>query len=577
MGKRGGLSSAGDKSRGRPHQEGLAGSGIRSRPPQGPDKQLISLDMIFIAKPCSGQDNSAYDHYPSETTSMFFRTFRMSLQLRILLLMILTAIGILGASEFITSLRTVQALENEIGGETSQVARMIARNLESSLALGAVQELKGAFQKARKVYPGILRVDVFVKRKNKVVQVMSNSNDPRAPEDLEEAVFRRHTPITFMIEQEDGKRHMITARLIHLEDHTPAVLSVASSLKSFKQLIDVQSRIRKIAMMVTIVLLVGAVMLLFQTNIYHSMQHLLQVMARYRHGDQEARVNERLPGEFGELGEQMNIMLDQITKLQQNLTHQVAEATAFLASQNEELKALNLQLVTTQKKLVQSERLALIGQLTATFAHEIGSPLGAVSTNLQLVQEQEGLPGHVAKRIKTAYQQIERVCTIVEQLLSRTRRPALFQPIHGVRLIEELRTLLGPVLDARRIVLSIEDRTQQAWIQGDQDQLQQLFLNVLNNAMDALPTEGRIHLLLTNHNHQLVFAVTDNGSGIEPDKLNRIFEPFFTTKEFKKGNGLGLAVGKDIVAAHQGTIEVTSQVQQGTTVTISLPLKKDDL
>jgi len=323
--------------------------------------------------------------------------------------------------------------------------------------------------------------------------------------------------------------------------------------------------------------MVGAVMLLFRTNIYHSMQHLLQVMARYRHGDHEARVNEKLPGEFGELGRQMNVMLDQITKLQENLKNQVAEATAFLATQNEELKALNLQVVTTQKQLVQSERLALIGQLTATFAHEIGSPLGAVSTNLQLVREQGGLPDQVGKRIETAYQQIERVCTIVEQLLGRTRRPAHYQAIDGVRLMTELKNLLGPVLDARGISLSLENQAARVLIWGDKDQLQQLFLNVLNNAVDALVNRGTIQLRLTNDDHHLVFAISDNGSGIEADKLNRIFEPFFTTKEFKKGNGLGLAVSKDIVQSHQGRIEVASQMRQGTTVTVSLPLKKDNL
>ncbi len=534
-------------------------------------------NIIFIAKPRPPQDNIAYDHYRKETNSMVFRTFRMSLQLRILLLMILMAIGILGAGELITNLRTVQALENEIGGETNRVARMIVHNLDGTLDLTATDELKNAFQQARKYYAGIIRADVFVKRRHKVVQAMSNSNEVRAPEDLEEDVFRRHAPITFMIEQDDGKRHMITARPIHLANHTLAVLSVTSSLKSFKQLIDVQSRVRRMVLIVTVVIMVGAVMLLFRTNIYHSMQHLLQVMARYRHGDHEARVNEKLPGEFGELGRQMNVMLDQITKLQENLKNQVAEATAFLATQNEELKALNLQVVTTQKQLVQSERLALIGQLTATFAHEIGSPLGAVSTNLQLVREQGGLPDQVGKRIETAYQQIERVCTIVEQLLGRTRRPAHYQAIDGVRLMTELKNLLGPVLDARGISLSLENQAARVLIWGDKDQLQQLFLNVLNNAVDALVNRGTIQLRLTNDDHHLVFAISDNGSGIEADKLNRIFEPFFTTKEFKKGNGLGLAVSKDIVQSHQGRIEVASQMRQGTTVTVSLPLKKDNL
>jgi signal transduction histidine kinase len=338
------------------------------------------------------------------------------------------------------------------------------------------------------------------------------------------------------------------------------------------------SRIRLYSLLANMVLLVGAITLLFRTAVYRSVLHLVEVMGRFKRGDSSARAKENLTGEFRELARSFNGMLEEIQRSKENLQQQIEEATEVLAQQNRELYELNLQLYEAQRLLGQAERLALVGQLAATLAHEIGSPLSAVSTHLQMLLEDPQLDSRVINRLRLANEQIDRVCGIVENLLSAARQAPRRVPVDLEATVSKVAQLLGPTLEARRIRFQMQGEGGPFLMEGDPDQLQQLFLNLFNNSLDAIFDSGTLSIQVRRRppNESLLqphfqVEVSDSGVGIPAEEIEHIFDPFFTTKELGKGSGLGLAVCEEIVTRHGGRISVVSQPGRGTRFTILLP------
>jgi signal transduction histidine kinase len=170
------------------------------------------------------------------------------------------------------------------------------------------------------------------------------------------------------------------------------------------------------------------------------------------------------------------------------------------------------------------------------------------------------------------------VCTIVEGLLSTARRSTRRSPVELAEIVRKVAHLLGPTMESRQIRFDLRTLGEPFVIEGDPDQLQQLFLNLFNNSLDAIREAGSISVEI----HNLVSAqkgapaifqidICDSGIGIPAERLSQIFEPFFTTKEFGKGTGLGLAVSREIIKQHQGHISVKSPAGKGACFTILLP------
>lgn len=224
-----------------------------------------------------------------------------------------------------------------------------------------------------------------------------------------------------------------------------------------------------------------------------------------------------------------------------------------------------------QEQLLQTERLAELGTLASGMAHEIGTPmnviLGRAEYLLQRTQEET-----TRKGLETIVTQVERITKIMNQLLAFARR----RPIE--RRPMDLRQTVRDSLDVMRERLSRQQiQVETAWEDGvplvnaDPDQMTQVLLNLILNAVQAMPDGGRLQVGLEQGNGQVRITVSDTGHGVAKEHLTKIFDPFFTTKETGKGTGLGLTVVHGILREHGGTIEVESEPGRGTTFTITLP------
>jgi signal transduction histidine kinase len=225
---------------------------------------------------------------------------------------------------------------------------------------------------------------------------------------------------------------------------------------------------------------------------------------------------------------------------------------------------------------VQSAKLAAIGELAASIAHEVNNPLTVIAGYAQLLHRRAELePIH--HTIETIEAQATRAATIVRGMLDFTRRrPPSVQPVLLREVIERALVLVADKLRTQGIeAVKLLDESDPA-VLGDRDQLTQVFINLITNAADAMSSGGRLTVRTEVRRIQDVpyvsARVTDTGTGIAAEHREKIFESFFTTKPEGKGTGLGLAVTRDIVKNHEGTIEVESEPGRGTTMTVNLPL-----
>jgi signal transduction histidine kinase len=231
--------------------------------------------------------------------------------------------------------------------------------------------------------------------------------------------------------------------------------------------------------------------------------------------------------------------------------------------------------IRLQQQLLTSEKLASIGLLSAGVAHEINTPLTGISSYIQMLQKKLA-DTHYAQILEKVEAQTDRVARIIKNLLTFARSPsdASFQRIDLKESIEEILSLIDYKLKNMNIRLELElEPIPEFYAQGER--LQQVFINIILNALDAMPQGGKLGIRLSMVNDAAVVRIADTGTGIKPEHVSHIFDPFFTTKGVGKGTGLGLSISYAIIKEHEGHIQVQSEVGRGSTFTITLPVGRD--
>jgi signal transduction histidine kinase len=259
-------------------------------------------------------------------------------------------------------------------------------------------------------------------------------------------------------------------------------------------------------------------------------------------------------------------LLTQISGFNDELRSQVDAATR-------ELSASNQALLQTQQQLIRSERLAVAGQMAASLAHEIGTPLNAISGHLQLLARDHPDAPDTQRRVQIITKQLEFIVGIVRRLLEWAHKKQLrFRPTDLNLLMREVLTLVSPALEQHAIAVSTDLTEGLPLVSVDREGLHQVFLNLINNSLDAMPDGGRMEIStrLDLDNQSIELILRDTGVGVDPGALEHIFEPMWTTKP--SGSGFGLAIAREIVTEHSGQIEAICEQRQGATFIVRLPL-----
>ncbi|MEW6600959.1 MAG: ATP-binding protein [Nitrospirota bacterium] len=237
---------------------------------------------------------------------------------------------------------------------------------------------------------------------------------------------------------------------------------------------------------------------------------------------------------------------------------------------------------TYDEQMLQTDKLAAIGQLAAGVAHEVNNPLAVINEKAGWMQDllAEEDPAKIknyeefddaAKKIRL---HVERARKITHRLLGYSRQAREVKVVNIVDLIKETIQFIEKELLYHKIKLTTDFQGYIPAIAINSSEIQQVFLNILNNSIDAIDSKGSIKISVSSNSEHIAIDFSDSGPGIPPDVINKIFDPFFTTKKVGKGTGLGLSVSYNIIKKMGGEIKVRSKTGEGTVFTVLLSLKR---
>jgi signal transduction histidine kinase len=268
----------------------------------------------------------------------------------------------------------------------------------------------------------------------------------------------------------------------------------------------------------------------------------------------------------------------QATAMNQELLLSVVrqhELTAMEERLNAQLQLEITEHKRAEKALLRSEKLASVGRMASTIAHEINNPLETVGHAVYLALTDPGTSQQAKSYLDLAVKELERVTHITKQTLAFNREDKTPTLIDLRASVDSIVKLYAPRLKSRGITV-VKRYAEVECIRAGGGEIQQVISNLLSNSMDATPNHGKIEFRVSrsigsNGSRLVRFTIADTGSGIPPEQLKQIFEPFFTTKEIV-GTGLGLWVTKQIVEKHGATIRVRSKLGRGTVFSIAFPI-----
>jgi len=511
-----------------------------------------------------------------------FLRMRLSLQLRLLGLVAVSMLLILLASSYLHTFRTRSLVEkdhyeNAVGQTLVLTDRISLYDYFSSL-----EDLQQEMQLVAGSRPDFKQIDVYQSSANGPIRLASTA--PNAPALLSLAAMaaapadQSHPGVRASeITRNNSDYWLITADIKNPQ-HSGFIQTLV--LKSSRHLLV--SNLHREYNLILFGAVAGAVVLLYLLFNYffrRPVREILQALARTRGGALSTRAPVRRDDELGAIAQGFNRLMDDIQERsheREQLLDQISNWNSDLQQKVDQatckLRAANADLIRTQQRLAYSERMAAIGQVTATLAHEIGTPLNAINGHLQLLARKYSDIPETRRRIEVIDAQLTFIVQAVRSLLERTHRRRITMKLTDVNeVVRELILLVGPMLESRNIKTKVNLNPQALNIFGDRDSLHQVLLNLVNNSCDAMPDGGVLEISTQYRPEQqaIEIVVSDTGAGIPAHVIDHLFEAMFTTKA--SGSGLGLLIARDIISEHRGRLELVPGAQTGATFRLTLP------
>lgn len=483
----------------------------------------------------------------------------MSINTKLVLLLTLAVGGVMLIASFISLRQREAALESALRDELRAHAVTLQIALEESYQNGRLVEAPKLIDRLRensRVY-GVLLFDETGALQS--VSQPTTAADFRQPPEVK-IVLQTSETVEFVRTVGDQKFLSIILPLRFSEEKRGA-LEIVKPLR----LIETDIARARLNWLWTTLLLLAmiflVVYLVLQRNLSLPIRSLLDGAQALGGGDLNYRVK------VGKSGDELAQLGGEFNRMANNLAEQRR------AAQTEAENRLNL-----EKELRHSERLASVGQLAAGIAHELGAPLNVIDARAEQLIENANPPrDKQIKNLTIIRAQSARITHIVRQLLNLARPYNLrFEPLEVVDLIESALDGFAPNKNLR-----IEFKFEQNFkILGDADYLQQVFVNIIRNAVQAMNENGTLKIEIreiARDARDFVFVkISDTGAGIAPDSLEKIFDPFYTTKDIGEGTGLGLAVSRRIIEEHNGKLKAANNADGGASLTVYLPKLVED-
>lgn len=490
---------------------------------------------------------------------------------RLAILLLLALMGITGVYDYVRLIRQRERLVEQTWEDVRVFADTLALAVRRNVRRGRTTEELQELLDEILARPGLVSVAIYDPRGEVVAASVAEGTPPPVPDDAVRAAMLAKEAASSILG--DG-RTQILRRLqpFRWPDGRTAAVEVRQSLAAVQQQFARAVREGLLSRIVVLAFFVVSIVAVTRWSIARPIRALIHGARAVGAGDLSQRVGVERSDEIGALAEEFNRMAANLHQAHQTL----------LAQSEERLRL--------ERELQQAQKLAAVGMLAVEVAHEVGTPLNVIWGRIESLERT--LPGdHAGRRhLDVVVKQVERITGIIRALLdyTRPRRPTIRE--------EALPPLLARVVDllaardwTKGVRIRLELPPQLPRVLADVDQLQQLFLNLLLNALDAsppggtirvvegpepvLPIEGRAEIVRGKAEAPSVaIHVVDEGSGLAAEQLAHVFEPFFSTKKRDQGTGLGLPIVEEIVRAHRGEVEMLSIPGRGTELIVRLPV-----
>ncbi|MBZ0170693.1 Histidine kinase [Candidatus Methylomirabilis lanthanidiphila] len=448
-----------------------------------------------------------------------------------------------------------QALLEQREREIRVMARTLEVAVRNAVRRDQWEDVQELFEEA-KGYAGVARVTLFHADGTPLVGGDQEGVEiTPGREEFREAIKRKQS-MSFS-HTLNGEQVLHYLRPIRLINRGPALLEIAyrtSQIESAYLRRRDEIILAGVAIMAAIAM---AFWYLTKRNISKPIHALIEGAAAIGAGELDRQIPIARRDELGRLAAEFNRMTERLKQARE----QILEET--------------IKKVELERQLQHSEKLAAVGRLAAGLAHEIGTPLNIISGRAEYLLPALSESHPSAQSLRIIVEQIARIRRIIEQLLGYARvTPPHIAPTSLSEVFSNVLSLLDHELTQRSIRVTSRIPDTLPKLAADPYLLEQVFVNLLLNALDAMPEGGQVRVAAEAKRDWIEVSVADTGCGIPPESLPRIFDPFFTTKKVGEGTGLGLSVVYGIVKDHGGTIEVKSEPDEGTTFLITFPVHR---
>jgi two-component system, NtrC family, sensor kinase len=511
----------------------------------------------------------------------------VSLQTRLTAITAILVLAAAGAVTYLFHRLSVESVERGRFRAASDMAESIALRLSAGVPQKKI--LDSVLSEYVHANSEIMATAVLIRKKSGESEIVSAAGRSWDRTIEQEEAITTGAPVARVFE-EGGERFWSVALPIQggkLPRGTSGAVGVWSTLHAVELLSRETRRLALIVLPVSLASLVLLLSLVFRRVVQGPMESLRGAMMRAEAGDLRAEAPVGRSDEIGFIARQYNQMLGQIRRTQEEreelllrvqgfneeLAKSVEAATAELKSRNEDLSRLNEELYHLQRRVLSIERRSVAQQVTARLAHKIGTPLNLISGHVQILKRSRAGDSELQEKLALVQSQIEKLTDTVQDILDESRASLRRETLDLERLLKNIGALLRPTLAARGVELSLRLGINggSALVEGVEDQIEQVFLTIINNSLDAMPGGGNLTVMTEEAGSCVRVRVRDDGEGMLETVVPQIFRPFFTTKAEGKGTGLGLSIVQEILASHRATIRVESAVGKGTTFTIDFP------
>lgn len=479
-------------------------------------------------------------------------------------------------------------IAGKIQEEEKTLAKLQSENLAEQLSLsqGSVDqdELQRLTNTVSGSRPNLLTVRIWNLENNKFVKLV-DSDDSIPSEEIEPQIqaallSKKATELSSQNSPDNLGSFFRVYSPIVIKNQVTGAVETVEKLDTISSIAFSYITSLSWIALVTILLMTLALYLVLQRLIYQPLENILAAMDTAKLGNLEIELTEKnKPDEFGKLSNNFIEMMSQIRQMSsererqnENLREKVNEATSELLEKNEQLEQASLEIFHASNKMSEMERLVAVGQNAAQFAHEVGTPLNLISGHVQLLQSKFPEDSPEAKRLETISVQIERIEKIVREMLDRTRFDKTEHlSLNLNQVLKKTMEAVEPILAESNVQLITDFEKQLPDISGNFGRLQQVFLNLFKNSLDAMPKGGNLKISTFSNDKEITVEFSDDGIGMSEEISSKIFQPLFTTKERGQGTGLGLVIVKQILEEHNAKVEVESRINQGTKFRLIFP------